>query len=134
MDDVIVVGGRCSGAPTAMLLARAAFKVRVIEQSSDLGDTLSGRMIKPAFFRVSAGPGWALVGDAGHHKDPLIARGMADAFRDAEVITATVTSGWDGDLDQALAGYTAQRDAFARPLSANNDSVASGIGSVPHGW
>ena len=47
-DDIIVVGGRCAGAPTAMLLARAGFKVRVIERSAQLGDTLSGHMIKPA--------------------------------------------------------------------------------------
>ena len=87
----------------------------------------------PTFFRVSAGPGWALAGDAGHHKDPLIARGITDAFADAELITAAVTAGWDGDLDQALAGYTTRRDARARPLSAANDAVASGIGSVPLG-
>jgi 2-polyprenyl-6-methoxyphenol hydroxylase-like FAD-dependent oxidoreductase len=87
----------------------------------------------PTFFRVSAGPGWALVGDAGHHKDPLIARGIADAFRDAELITAAITSGWDGDLDEALTNYTAERDACARPLSAANDAVASGLGSVPLG-
>jgi 2-polyprenyl-6-methoxyphenol hydroxylase-like FAD-dependent oxidoreductase len=98
-----------------------------------LAEPVRGTGDLPTFFRVSAGPGWALVGDAGHHKDPLIARGISDAFRDAELITAAVTSGWDGDLDQALADYTAQRDACARPLSAANDSVASGIGSVPLG-
>jgi 2-polyprenyl-6-methoxyphenol hydroxylase-like FAD-dependent oxidoreductase len=47
-DDIIVVGGRCAGAPTAMLLTRAGFKVRVIERSARLGDTLSGHMVKPA--------------------------------------------------------------------------------------
>ena len=47
-DDIIVVGGRCAGAPTAMLLAQAGFKVRVIERSARLGDNLSGHMIKPA--------------------------------------------------------------------------------------
>jgi 2-polyprenyl-6-methoxyphenol hydroxylase-like FAD-dependent oxidoreductase len=109
--------------PAAMEFLAGAAPVEPVRGTGDL----------PTFFRVSAGPGWALVGDAGHHKDPLIARGMADAFWDAELITAAVTAGWDGDLDQALAGYTAQRDASARPLSAANDSVASGIGSVPLG-
>ena len=103
-----------------------------------LGDAAPAEPVRgtgdlPTFCRVSAGPGWALVGDTGHHKDPLIARGIADAFRDAELITTAVTAGWDGDLDQALDGYTAQRDAAARPLSAANDSVASGLGSVPLG-
>ena len=94
-------------------------------------EPLRGTGDLPTFFRVSAGPGWALAGDAGHHKDPLIARGIPDAFRDAELITAAVTSGWDDDLDQSLAAYPAQRDACARPLSAANDSVAAGLGSVP---
>ena len=37
------------------------------------------------FFRVPAGPGWALVGDAGYHLDPITAQGISDAFRDAGV-------------------------------------------------
>jgi len=126
MDDVIVVGGRCAGAPTAMLLARAGVRVRVIERSP-----LRGTGDLPTFFRASAGPGWALAGDAGHHKDPLTARGIADAFRDAELITAAVTSGWDGDLDEALAAYPARRDACARPMSAAIDAATAGLGSLP---
>ena len=35
----------------------------------------------PAFFRRSTGPGWALAGDAGHFKDPIIGQGMRDAMR-----------------------------------------------------
>jgi 2-polyprenyl-6-methoxyphenol hydroxylase-like FAD-dependent oxidoreductase len=85
----------------------------------------------PTFFRVSAGPGWALAGDAGHHKDPLIARGITDAFRDAELIADAVTSGWDGDLDRALAAYPAKRDACARPLASASDAVTAGLGGAP---
>jgi flavin-dependent dehydrogenase len=36
----------------------------------------------PNFFRKPYGPGWALVGDAGCHKDPFLALGICDAFRD----------------------------------------------------
>src|SRR6185436_12504897 len=39
------------------------------------------------FFRKPYGPGWALVGDAGAHKDPYLALGICDAFRDAELIS-----------------------------------------------
>jgi 2-polyprenyl-6-methoxyphenol hydroxylase-like FAD-dependent oxidoreductase len=85
----------------------------------------------PMYFRVSAGPGWVLAGDAGHFRDPLIARGIPDAFRDAELIADAVAGGWDGDLDQALAAFPAQRDAIARPLSSANDAAASAIGSLP---
>ncbi len=34
-----------------------------------------------AYYRVSSGPGWALTGDAGHFKDPVIAQGIRDALR-----------------------------------------------------
>jgi len=47
-DVVVVVGGRCAGAPTAMLLARAGFSVRLLERSACLGDVVSGHLIKPA--------------------------------------------------------------------------------------
>ena len=43
-----------------------------------------GTAVLPNFFRRSAGPGWALVGDAGYHKDPETAQGITDALRDAE--------------------------------------------------
>jgi 2-polyprenyl-6-methoxyphenol hydroxylase-like FAD-dependent oxidoreductase len=94
-------------------------------------EPLRGTGALPTFFRVSAGAGWALAGDAGHHKDPLVARGIADAFRDAELIATAVARGWDGDLDEALGAYPGQRDAIARPLSAGNLVVAGGLASVP---
>ena len=31
-------------------------------------------------------PGWALVGDAGYHRDPITGHGITDAFRDAELL------------------------------------------------
>lgn len=42
------------------------------------------------YFRRSAGPGWALLGDAGHFKDPSPAQGIADAFRQAERLADTL--------------------------------------------
>ena len=33
-NDVVVVGGRCAGAPTAMLLTRAGLSVRLLERSA----------------------------------------------------------------------------------------------------
>ena len=32
------------------------------------------------------GAGWALVGDAGYHRDPITGHGITDAFRDAELL------------------------------------------------
>ncbi|HEY4460795.1 MAG TPA: NAD(P)/FAD-dependent oxidoreductase [Pseudonocardiaceae bacterium] len=38
------------------------------------------------FFRQATGPGWALVGDAGHHKDSISGRGITDAFLQARLL------------------------------------------------
>jgi 2-polyprenyl-6-methoxyphenol hydroxylase-like FAD-dependent oxidoreductase len=85
---------------------------------------LRGTAALPTFFRTSSGPGWALAGDAGHHKDPAIARGIADAFRDADLLALAVVDGWDGDLEAALAEYGRQRDQCAIPLSEVNLAIA----------
>jgi flavin-dependent dehydrogenase len=69
----------------------------------------------PNFFRRPHGEGWALVGDAGYHKDPILALGITDAFRDAELLTEAVDAGLSGrqPLAEALAGYESTRNEFA---------------------
>jgi flavin-dependent dehydrogenase len=72
----------------------------------------------PNFFRRSHGPGWALVGDAGYHKDPITAQGITDAFRDAELLAQAVDAGFAGcvPLEDALAGYERRRNTAAMPM------------------
>jgi 2-polyprenyl-6-methoxyphenol hydroxylase-like FAD-dependent oxidoreductase len=72
----------------------------------------------PFFFRKPYGPGWALVGDAGYHKDPLTAEGITDAFRDAELLADAIDAGFSGrrPLEEALAGYERQRNEDALPV------------------
>ncbi len=89
-----------------------------------IAERLRGTAALPTFFRMSSGPGWALVGDAGHHKDPVVARGIADAFRDADLAASAVAGGWHGDLEAALAEYGRQRDQCAIPLSDANLGIA----------
>lgn len=75
-----------------------------------------GMVSLPNFFRQAYGPGWALCGDAGHHKDPLAARGISDAFRDAERLAHALTSGLAGntrDLEAELGSYARDRDEAA---------------------
>lgn len=43
--DAIIVGARCAGSPTAMLLARKGYHVLVVDRSSFPSDTLSTHMI-----------------------------------------------------------------------------------------
>jgi flavin-dependent dehydrogenase len=70
------------------------------------------------FFRKPFGTGWALVGDAGYHKDPVTGLGIADAFRDADFLAEALHAGLSGaqPLDDALAAWQARRDAAAKPL------------------
>src|SRR5581483_3526936 len=70
------------------------------------------------FFRKPFGPGWALVGDAGYHKDPITAQGITDAFRDAELLADAIDDGLSGrrSLEDALAEYERCRDEAVRPI------------------
>ncbi|HEY5952174.1 MAG TPA: NAD(P)/FAD-dependent oxidoreductase [Kofleriaceae bacterium] len=45
--DAIIVGARCAGAPTAMLLARAGYKVLVVDRSTFPSDTISTHVLHP---------------------------------------------------------------------------------------
>ena len=45
--DAIVVGARCAGSPTAMLLARLGHKVLVLDKDHFPSDTLSTHMVHP---------------------------------------------------------------------------------------
>jgi 2-polyprenyl-6-methoxyphenol hydroxylase-like FAD-dependent oxidoreductase len=66
----------------------------------------------PNLYRESAGPGWALAGDAGHHKDPSTGMGISDAFLAADLLADAIHDGLSGSqpMDQALAGYQHRRD------------------------
>jgi 2-polyprenyl-6-methoxyphenol hydroxylase-like FAD-dependent oxidoreductase len=66
----------------------------------------------PNLYRTSAGPGWALVGDAGHHKDPSTGMGMSDAFLAADLLAEAIHDGLAGrrPIDDAVADYQHRRD------------------------
>jgi flavin-dependent dehydrogenase len=100
---------------------------RTLDQEPDLAERVragarearfTGAADLSNFFRRPYGPGWALVGDAGYHRDPLPAQGSSDAFRDVELLVDALDAGLSGrrDLDEALAGYEQQRNAAAMPM------------------
>ena len=45
MYDAIVVGARCAGSPTAMLLARRGYRVLLLDRAGFPSDTLSTHYI-----------------------------------------------------------------------------------------
>jgi len=66
------------------------------------------------YFREATGPGWVLVGDAGHFKDPAPAQGMSDALRQAERLAETIAAGLgDRDVAGRLAAWWEWRDQDA---------------------
>ncbi len=79
------------------------------------------------FFRKPYGRGWALVGDAGYHKDPIGAQGISDAFRDAERLAAALDEGFSGNkpLEEALAEYERSRNEKVMPMYEFNCEMAS---------
>jgi flavin-dependent dehydrogenase len=72
----------------------------------------------PFDYRKPFGPGWALVGDAGYHKDPITAQGITDAFRDAELLADALDVGLTGvaPLEDALTEYERSSNEETRGL------------------
>jgi flavin-dependent dehydrogenase len=121
----------------------AAFKsdpegsvLRSLDHAGDLGvrvrageraDRVFGSADLPNRFHVPHGPGWALVGDAGLVTDPATGQGIADAFRDAELLADAVAAGLGGGrpLDSALGEYRTRRDTAALPMYEMTADVAA---------
>lgn len=80
----------------------------------------------PNFLRKPYGAGWALVGDAGCHKDPYLALGICDAFRDAELLAEALDEGFARrvPLDVALADYERRRNGETLPDYRRNLQAA----------
>ena len=86
-----------------------------------------GTVALPHHVRRPAGPGWALVGDAGYHRDPITAHGMTDAFRDAELLAIQVDRVLSGSASEgeALAAYQHERDvSLARTFALTRELAA----------
>lgn len=68
---------------------------------------------EPARFVQSFGPGWALVGDAGHYKDPISGQGIADAFVSAQLLSEAIIDGLGGavPIETAMDAYQSLRDS-----------------------
>ena len=79
---------------------------------------VQGMLRMPNQVRQAFGPGWALVGDAGYHRDAVTAHGISDAFRDAELLAVAVDQALGAGTEEtvALALYQRQRDQALREI------------------
>jgi flavin-dependent dehydrogenase len=100
--------------------------MRVVDRIPDFAERVrSGRREErlygtadlPNFLRRPFGPGWALVGDAGCHKDPFQALGICSALRDADFLAAAVHQGLAGQRpwSEALMTYERRRNQATIP-------------------
>lgn len=92
--------------------------------AEEIGVTVPDTPIIPfagrkGFLRQAAGPGWALVGDAGYFKDPITAHGITDALRDASLLAEAAVAG----SAAAFARYVARRDDLSLPLFHVTDEI-----------
>jgi 2-polyprenyl-6-methoxyphenol hydroxylase-like FAD-dependent oxidoreductase len=80
----------------------------------------------PGYFRKPFGPGWALLGDAGYHKNPITAMGINDAFRDAELVTDALDGAFSGrqSYEDGMNDYQQTRDREAGPVYEFTDDFA----------
>jgi len=68
--DAIIVGARCAGSPTAMLLARKGYRVLVVDRATFPSDTVSTHVVQPL--------GVAALARVGTHRSPHRNRRPAD--------------------------------------------------------
>ena len=86
-----------------------SFDVGWLEQAELVSDVrVAPESMMRGFFREAAGPGWVLVGDAGHFKHPGTAQGISDAIEQSLHVADALT----GD-DPELEGYGRWRDERA---------------------
>ena len=78
---------------------------------TQLDGRVRGTISERHFFRTATGPGWVLVGDAGHHKDWLIGDGITEALLQARSLAVAITV----QTDQALIQWWRARDVAGIP-------------------
>ena len=98
--DAIVVGARCSGAPTAMLLARRGWRVLVVDRATFPSDTLSNHIIHAP--GVAALHRWGLL-------DRLVATGCPPIARYSLDFGPVVIGGNPRPVDGVDVAYAPRR-------------------------
>ena len=82
------------------------------------------------FFRQPCGPGWILVGDAGHFKDPAPGRGIGDAFLQADRLAPAIVGALNGSGDAHLDAQLARWGRWRDREFADHHWFASDLGAA----
>ena len=121
MYDAIVVGARCAGSPTAMLLARKGWKVLLLDHSRFPSDTLSTHLVHPP--GVAALQRWGLL-------EPLVATGCPPIGEYVFDFGPFAISGAPGTAEAPLA-YAPRRTVLDKLLL---DAAAAAGAEVREGF
>jgi flavin-dependent dehydrogenase len=81
--------------PEAALRAQLSSSSRIASYLGEQTDRTYGRNHMPTYVRRSVGPGWALVGDAGHFKDAVMAQGIGDSIHHATLLAPAIKQALD---------------------------------------
>ncbi len=119
-DDALVAR-RDAGSPTAAfeaMLERNAPALAARLRTARRTSPVRGAVRLPNQVRQAFGPGWALVGDALYHRDPITGHGISDAYRDAELLATALDAALRGDrpFPAALGDYRRQADEARREI------------------
>lgn len=130
--------GRFRGSYSADI--HSAFAALLPEASQELAERIRGGVIASrlrsypgivGYQKRPWGDGWALIGDAAYHRDPLSARGISDALRDAELLARAITEGLGAAdsshrvLARSLENYRVIRNRLSHHLFSATDAIAS---------
>jgi flavin-dependent dehydrogenase len=109
------------------LLSRSAPQLAERLREARRTSPVTGMLHMPNQVRQAVGRGWALVGDAGYHRDAVTGHGISDAYRDAELLAVAIDRAMRGDTDDiaALAEYERQRDEALRELLSLTCALAA---------
>ena len=98
--DVIVIGARCAGAPTAMLLARRGYRVLLVDKATFPSDAMSTHVVHPP--GVPALQRWGLL-------DRLVATDCPPIEEYALDLGPVTLAGSPGPVDGVSAAYCPRR-------------------------
>ena len=81
-------------------------------RGAELTSKIFGFAPHEGFYRKPYGPGWALAGDAGYYRDPVLGQGINDAFRDADQLSEALDAVFSEreSWDQALGRFETMRN------------------------
>jgi flavin-dependent dehydrogenase len=96
-----------------------------VEAAERVGSFRYVRGLPAGYLRTAHGPGWALVGDAGHWMDPMSTHGMTSALRDAALLARAVVESTLPAGRLAPADYEDVRDRLSVPMMKVTDEIAA---------